>query len=71
MKLVERRTFENAVAAKLVEWEQTRQELQRLLGQSEPTVRDQIQYRIEKLDAKHRAAVSKMKELDLPLEEPD
>ena len=71
MKLVERRTFENAVAAKLVEWEQTRQELQRLLGQSEPTVRDQIQYRIEKLDAKHRAAVSRMKELDLQLGKPN
>jgi hypothetical protein len=58
------------VAAKLVEWERTRQELEGLLAQSQPGARNQIQYRIEKLDAKHRAAVCKMKELELPPEKP-
>jgi hypothetical protein len=65
MELVERRTFEQAVAAKLIEWERTRKELERIMGKAEPASRDRIHYRLEKLDAKYTAAISKLKELGL------
>jgi hypothetical protein len=64
MDLVSRDIFEQAVIARLVQWEKTRQELERRMGQSVPAPMDRVVYQIEKLQAKYAAAIAKLKELD-------
>jgi hypothetical protein len=69
MELVGRHTFEQAVAARLVQWERTRKELEQRMGRTPAACRDQLGYQIEKLEAKYGAAISKLKELDPSLSE--
>ena len=66
MELVGRKTFEQAVDARLTAWERMKSELERCLSTSKPASREQIHYRIDKLEAKYGAAISKLKELGLP-----
>jgi hypothetical protein len=69
MELVGRHTFEQAVAARLVQWERTRKELEQRMGRTPAASRDQLGYQIEKLEAKYGATISKLKELDPSLSE--
>jgi len=69
MELVGRDTFEQAVAARLVQWERMRQELEQRKGRTAAASRDRLGYQIEKLEAKYGAAISQLKELDPPLTE--
>ena len=64
MEMIEHRTFEQTVSVKLMEWEQTKRELEQLLEKTDPSYRESIHFRIEKLAAKYNAAISNLKELD-------
>jgi hypothetical protein len=64
MEMIEHRTFEQTVSVKLMEWEQTKRELEQLLEKTDPSYMESIHFRIEKLTAKYNAAISNLKELD-------
>ena len=69
MELIGRHTFEQAVTARLVQWERTRKELEQRMGKTAAASKDRLGYQIEKLEAKYGAAISKLKELDPSLPE--
>jgi hypothetical protein len=63
MEMIEHRTFEQTVSVKLMGWEQTKRELEQLLEKTDPSYRESIHFRIEKLTAKHNAVISNLKDL--------
>jgi hypothetical protein len=67
MEIVGRDTFEQAVSSRLIQWERLRSELEQQMEKTLAASRNRIGNQIEKLEAKHSATLSKLKELDLAL----
>jgi hypothetical protein len=64
MNQVTTETFEDAILGKLRDWDMRILELERKLGSPGATAREALFGQIEKLNAKRRAAMFKLRELE-------